>query len=103
MLFFLFACVGNLTYVMSIFAYEPGCAREQAIGGSPSGPTHNHGYCGEGEWGREYGRYVLMNASWLIGSAGTLLLDLAIFVQFWIYRGREANRPEEQESTEGSR
>ncbi|KAL8978221.1 MAG: hypothetical protein Q9177_006459, partial [Variospora cf. flavescens] len=34
-LFFLFACVGNLTYVLSIFAYEPGCAKpERAYGGS---------------------------------------------------------------------
>ncbi|MCJ1250694.1 hypothetical protein MMC30_007922 [Trapelia coarctata] len=97
MLFFLFACVGNLTYVMSIFAYEPGCAKEQSIGGSLAGLAHSHGYCGEGEWGREYGRYVLVNASWLIGSAGTLLLDLAIFAQFWVYRGREANRAEEQQ------
>lgn len=100
MLFFLFACVGNLTYVMSIIAYEPGCAREQSIGGSRAGPTYSHGYCEEGEWSREYGRYVLVNASWLIGSAGTLLLDLAIFAQFWIYRGREANRAEERGQTE---
>jgi len=27
MLFFIFACVGNLTYVISIFAYKPQCAR----------------------------------------------------------------------------
>ena len=105
MLFFLFACVGNLTYVMSIFAYEPSCAKEQSIGGSGAGlasrVAQNPGYCAEGEWGREYGRYVLVNASWLIGSAGTLLLDLAIFAQFWIYRGREANRAEEREQAEG--
>ncbi|KAL8938289.1 MAG: hypothetical protein Q9216_003978 [Gyalolechia sp. 2 TL-2023] len=78
MLFFLFACVGNLTYVMSIFAYEPGCAKmEQEYAASR---------CDGGEWAREYSRYVLINTSWLIGSAGTLLLDLMIFVQFWIYR-----------------
>lgn len=78
MLFFLFACVGNLTYVMSIFAYEPGCAKlEQEYGGSQ---------CEQGEWSRQYGRYILVNTSWLIGSAGTLLLDLLIFAQFWIYR-----------------
>ena len=88
MLFFLFACVGNLTYVMSILAYEPACAREQDMLG-PLGKGMVDG-CEVGEWGREYGRYVLVNASWLVGSAGTLLLDLAIFGQFWIYRGREA-------------
>ena len=84
MLFFLFACVGNLTYVLSIFAYEPVCARiatfdDDTIGG-----------CGQGEWRSEYGRYVLVNTSWLIGSGGTLLLDLGIFAQFWMYRGRGA-------------
>jgi len=72
MLFFLFACVGNLTYVLSIFAYEPACARI--------------GFCERNEWGRQYGRYILLNASWLIGSAGTLILDLLIFAQFWVYR-----------------
>ena len=77
-LFFLFACVGNLTYVLSIFAYEPACAGLQAS----SEPG-----CGDGEWGEAYGRYILVNASWVIGSAGTLVLDLMIFVQFWAYRG----------------
>ena len=82
MLFFLFACVGNLTYVMSILAYEPGCARFESYDGVRSG-------CESGEWAREYGQYVLLNASWLIGSAGTLFLDLIIFSQFWIYRDRK--------------
>ena len=83
MLFFLFACVGNLTYVLSIFAYEPACARIGSIDQS----RRSH-WCEQGEWGREYGRYILVNASWLIGSAGTLLLDFMVFVQFWMYRGR---------------
>ncbi|KAL8749845.1 MAG: hypothetical protein Q9184_006643 [Pyrenodesmia sp. 2 TL-2023] len=78
MLFFLFACVGNLTYVMSIFAYEPRCAKlDREFGGL---------LCGHGEWGREYSKYVIVNTSWLVGSAGTLLLDLMIFGQFWMYR-----------------
>ena len=83
MLFFLFACVGNLTYVMSIFAYEPPCARLESSNGSAS-----RGWCEDGEWTRGYGRYILLNLSWLIGSAGTLALDLLIFGQFWIYRDR---------------
>ena len=82
LLFFLFACVGNLTYVMSIFAYEPGCARFESYDGVRGG-------CERGEWARGYGQYILLNASWLIGSAGTLLLDLMIFGQFWIYRDRK--------------
>ena len=82
MLFFLFACVGNLTYVLSIFAYEPRCARLASVGEGFSAA------CGEGEWKREYARYILVNTSWLIGSAGTLVLDLFIFAQFWVYRGQ---------------
>ena len=82
MLFFLFACVGNLTYVMSILAYEPGCARLESYHGARGG-------CESGEWARGYGQYILLNASWLIGSAGTLLLDLMIFGQFWLYRDRK--------------
>lgn len=90
-LFFLFACVGNLMFVLSILAFEPECAKQpmsplvglrQMSGGA--------GVCGDGEWRREYVRYVLVNASWLVGSAGTLGLDLGIFAQFWKYRGREA-------------
>lgn len=48
------------------------------------------GGCEKGEWRAEYARYILVNTSWLIGSAGTLLLDLLIFAQFWMYRGRRA-------------
>lgn len=94
MLFFLFACVGNLTYVLSIFAYEPACAkRNDAASPLRLVETLTRGtFCTEGEWSREYGRYILMNASWLAGSGGTLFLDMGIFVQFWIYRGREAGR-----------
>lgn len=83
LLFFLFACIGNLTYVLSIFAYEPPCARIASLNGSGS-----NGWCEDGEWSESYGRYILLNASWLIGSAGTLILDLMIFGQFWIYRDR---------------
>ena len=84
MLFFLFACVGNLTYVLSIFAYEPACASLQGLSSNRGSHT---GGCEDGEWREGYGRYILVNASWLVGSAGTLVLDLMIFGQFWIYRG----------------
>ena len=82
MLFFIFACVGNLTYVMSIFAYEPACAGLQDLAGNVGGG----GGCRDGEWGEMYARYILVNASWIAGSAGTLALDLTIFVQFWVYK-----------------
>ncbi len=89
LLFFLFACIGNLTYVMSIFAYSPVCRTPRE--------------CRPGEAAAIYGRYILVNASWLVGSLGTLLLDLGIFVQFFMYRkldedglvieGREEDAP----------
>ncbi|KAL1970897.1 hypothetical protein VTN77DRAFT_2731 [Rasamsonia byssochlamydoides] len=86
LLFFLFACIGNLTYVLSIFAYSPVCgAREQEqvellVSKKPA-PR-----CQPGEAAALYGRYILVNLSWLLGSLGTLLLDMAIFVQFFLYR-----------------
>ncbi|KAF3920299.1 hypothetical protein AA313_de0209447 [Arthrobotrys entomopaga] len=66
-LFFLFACLGNVTYVISIMAYEPGKAED-----------------GDGYW-----RYIALNASWLLGSVGTLALDFVIFIQFFMYRKEE--------------
>jgi len=73
MLFFIFACIGNLTYVLSIFAYQPKC-------------HGRHGKCANGEaWGI-YGQYILINVSWLAGSLGTLFLDFGIFIQFFLYQ-----------------
>ena len=74
MLFFLFACVGNLTYVLSIVAYSP----EKAC---RHGPEH----CKDGEAAAIYGRYILVNSSWLLGSFGTLFLDLGVFAQHFMY------------------
>lgn len=81
MLFFLFACIGNLTYVLSIFAYEPRCAGFR-------------GKCVGGEAASLYRRYILINASWLAGSLGTLCLDAGIFAQFFIYRELRPVLPE---------
>ncbi|CAI7626881.1 unnamed protein product [Penicillium glandicola] len=84
LLFFLFACIGNLTYVLSILAYSPICQD-----GSPEEDMGHHRHrtqCRPGEAATLYGRYVLVNLSWLVGSAGTLLLDMAIFTQFFLYR-----------------
>lgn len=78
-LFFLFACIGNLTYVFSIFAFEPLCSSHY------QGHWHESN-CLPGEASSIYGRYILVNLSWLIGSAGTLGLDFAVFVQFFLYR-----------------
>lgn len=58
-LFFLFACLGNTTFITSVMA----------ISLDP--------------------RYLLINASWLIGSSGTLIMDFIIFGQFFLYgRGK---------------
>jgi solute carrier family 66 (lysosomal lysine-arginine transporter), member 1 len=72
LLFFLFACIGNLTYVMSIFAYSPVCEYP--------------GHCETGEAMYVYRRYIAVNSSWIAGSAGTLMLDMAIFWQFFLYK-----------------
>ncbi|GMG40162.1 unnamed protein product [Ambrosiozyma monospora] len=55
-MFFLFACLGNITYVVSILSVA-------------TGP-----------------RYLLVNSSWLAGSLGTLAEDFTIFAQFFIYK-----------------
>ncbi|KAJ4520185.1 putative vacuolar membrane transporter [Exophiala dermatitidis] len=81
LLFFLFACIGNLTYDMSIFAYSPVC--------------RDPGHCQPGEARAMYLRYIAVNASWIAGSLGTLLLDMAIFVQFFLYK-----KPEEEEAAD---
>ncbi|KAK1141968.1 putative vacuolar membrane transporter for cationic amino acids [Aspergillus melleus] len=89
LLFFLFACIGNLTYVLSILAYSPVCH-----GGSPEQTNR----CRPGEASALYGRYILVNLSWLIGSLGTLFLDMCIFVQFFLYQdsGYIENNPASQ-------
>ncbi|KAI9771545.1 MAG: hypothetical protein M1839_002788 [Geoglossum umbratile] len=84
MLFFIFACIGNLTYVLSIFAYNPRCRAS---------------VCEPGEARAIYARYILVNLSWLLGSLGTLLLDLVIFGQFFRYRDEAGGTPGSDEST----
>ncbi|KAK1084837.1 hypothetical protein LTR33_002437 [Friedmanniomyces endolithicus] len=82
--FFLFACLGNLTYVCSIFAFEPLCSQR----------SHGHyheSHCRPGEMQAVYGRYILVNTSWLVGSLGTLFLDAGVFARFWMYRGHVAD------------
>jgi solute carrier family 66 (lysosomal lysine-arginine transporter), member 1 len=78
LLFFLFACLGNITYVLSILSasLDP--------------------------------RYILANLSWLAGSAGTLLLDgmvssienelMLLFIQFFMYREIEESDDEEADT-----
>ncbi|RDA91909.1 hypothetical protein CP533_1303 [Ophiocordyceps camponoti-saundersi (nom. inval.)] len=80
MLFFLFACLGNATYVLSILSYEPrGCV---------------NGLC---DPGAVYGRHVLVNLSWLMGSAVTLLMDLIVLAQHLIYKAEEDEEEEGEE------
>ncbi|EDO16025.1 hypothetical protein Kpol_495p23 [Vanderwaltozyma polyspora DSM 70294] len=54
-LFFLFACLGNLTFIASVLAIST-----------------------------DY-KYLFLNASWLAGSSGTLIMDFVIFIQFFVY------------------
>ncbi|KAF1814063.1 PQ-loop-domain-containing protein [Eremomyces bilateralis CBS 781.70] len=75
MLFFIFAVLGNSTYVLSIMAFEPRCPGVEG--------------CAGGEAARMYWRYMLVNLSWILGSLGTLFLDMGVFVQYFIYRKDE--------------
>lgn len=98
LLFFLFACIGNLTYVLSIMAYSPVCRGKTSALDDPSVVLHRHRpHCRPGEAVALYGRYILVNLSWLIGSFGTLLLDMAIFVQFFLYRDARKEGVEEEQ------
>jgi uncharacterized protein with PQ loop repeat len=81
MLFFLFACLGNLTYVLSIVVYKPRCS---------------HHRCRDGEAMAIYWRYIGVNFSWLLGSFGTLILDACVFVQYFLYRREEESDSEEE-------
>ncbi len=92
MLFFLFACLGNLTYVLSIIVYQPVC--RGGVGGLDSvGP----GICRPGEAKSIYMRYIAVNFSWLLGSFGTLLLDAGVFVQYFLYRVDDESDVDEEE------
>ena len=82
MLFFLFACLGNLTYVLSIVVYQPVC--RDAV-------------CRDREARAIYGKYIAVNFSWLLGSFGTLLLDAGVFVQYFLYREDDEERSDEEE------
>jgi uncharacterized protein with PQ loop repeat len=95
LLFFLFACIGNLTYVLSILAYSPVCSNGSPEEVMSMGHHRHHSKCRQGEAAALYGRYVLVNLSWLVGSAGTLLLDMAIFTQFFLYSDGKADDDEE--------
>lgn len=55
-LFFVFAFLGNITYCVSIFAADSS--------------VHS----------------LILNASWILGSAGSLLLDIAVLTQFYVYK-----------------
>jgi hypothetical protein len=97
LLFFLFACIGNLTYVLSILAYSPVCRGSSEAVTVRLASHHSHPRCRPGEAAAIYGRYILVNLSWLIGSLGTLLLDMAIFVQFFLYRDAKADDEDDEE------
>lgn len=66
-LFFLFACLGNITYVVSILSVSTGK------------------------------NYLLVNSSWLVGSLGTLAEDFIIFCQFFLYNKGNSDFDSEEE------
>ncbi|KAM9888192.1 hypothetical protein OXX79_010107 [Metschnikowia pulcherrima] len=72
-MFFLFACLGNLTYVISILAIDM-------------------------SW-----HYIWVNSSWLVGSLGTLGLDFTIFIQFFLYNENSEKNFDETRAGETER
>lgn len=66
-LFFLFACLGNITYVVSILSVSTGR------------------------------NYLLVNSSWLVGSIGTLAEDFIIFCQFFLYNKTSPDSDSEED------
>ncbi|PHH62715.1 hypothetical protein CDD81_6784 [Ophiocordyceps australis] len=70
-LFFMFTCLGNVNYALSILIYVPNCA--DAV-------------CKPGEASQIYWRYILINLSWLSGCLLTLALDLCILAQYYAYQ-----------------
>lgn len=64
-LFFLFACLGNSTFIISVLAIS---------------------------FDKQY---LILNASWLIGSIGTLIMDFVIFAQFFAYHRDPKMLPED--------
>ncbi|CCE61528.1 hypothetical protein TPHA_0A04550 [Tetrapisispora phaffii CBS 4417] len=55
-LFFLFACLGNTTFIVSVLSISLDSF------------------------------YILVNLSWILGSSGTLIMDFIIFIQFFYYK-----------------
>lgn len=90
LLFFLFACIGNLTFVLSIFAYNPICDAQLKDPKS----RQDIDRCRPDEKSTIYLRYMLVNAPWLLGSLGNLLQDMFIFVQFIMYRNSNQDEAE---------
>ncbi|CCH61405.1 hypothetical protein TBLA_0E03510 [Henningerozyma blattae CBS 6284] len=64
-LFFLFAFLGNSTFIFSVLIIS----RSK--------------------------QYLILNASWLIGSTGTLLMDGVIFIQFFYYNSKKIKLTDE--------
>lgn len=66
-LFFLLACLGNITFVLSVLSISLDK------------------------------KYILVNLSWLIGSSGTLFMDFMILCQFFYYGEKETDNVIEEE------
>lgn len=66
-LFFLLACLGNITFVLSVLSISLDK------------------------------KYILVNLSWLIGSSGTLFMDFMILCQFFYYGEKQVDSISAQE------
>ena len=69
LLFFLFACLGNILFIISLIVI-----------------SLDH-------------QYLMVNFSWLLGSVGTLSMDLTIFIQFFIYDNQDSSLQQAKQTT----
>ena len=71
LLFFLFSTLGNLTYAGQIIFYRS-------------------------DW-----NYIVLNMSWLLGSLGTIVEDVIIFGQFYMYKDNDFDTIEDDDEEAG--
>lgn len=80
--FYLFTNVGGVAFLMSIFLHDPNVKK------CPSDQTP----CDSAPIPGLYAKYIAINASWIIGALGTLLLGNYVVFQFYLYRRRSLTR-----------
>lgn len=56
-------------------------------------------HCAPGEARQVYGKYIAINLPWILGSLGTLVLDMGVFVQYFLYKRDDELSDYEEEAS----